>query len=355
MFDARCYTHELHELHESHEFREDCQVTESLIEHVRLGLNKVFDGGIYKPVVLSLSGGVDSMVLFDIFKKLEIDFHCVHIDYANRPESEDEAKYLQSYCYSELVPLTIYRMPIKRDDKEFNRQEYESLSKEHRFMQYDQVCQSINTNIVCLGHHDDDVIENIITNILQNQSLGDLGKMHLEGAGDHSLNIVRLFIGKMKSTLYRYAEENKIFYFKDSTPKWSKRGKIRDKVLPQLEDLFSNAKEQLLRFNNINSSNSRILHKLLQNYLNFIITTKDDGTRVCRIPGNLYNDCPYLLHEIGFWKMIISEATKKLDGENISQKSIENFIHNIERKRVILSKNIQIENDEGRFSLARSP
>lgn len=347
MFDLRCY---------SLKNDEGGQVSESLVEHVRSGFGTVYLFG-RKPVVLSLSGGVDSMVLLDIFCKLKIDFHCLHIDYGNRSESHGESKYLQSYCSAMSIPLTCYEMPIKRNDTDLNRQEYESKAKEQRFIEYGKICQKIGTDIVCLGHHDDDVIENILCNVLQNQSLSDLGKIHLQSAPDDSsgLKCVRLFIGIMKSDIYRYAEENGIFYFKDSTPKWSKRGKIRDTVLPQLEDLFSNSKDQLLRFNRVNSSNSRLLSRLLGSYTDFNSTVQDDGTMILQIPGNLYHDCPDFVKEVGFWQLIFAEARKKFDGESISLKSIDNFMQNMWRRKTILSKKLQIQNDDGIFSIVYSP
>lgn len=347
IFDDNCYKF-------SSELKKTSTVTESVVEHVKSGLETFYDGR--KPLILSLSGGVDSMVLLDIFCKLGIDFHCLHIDYRNRLETETEAKYLQSYCTMRNVPLTCYRMPIQRDDKSLNRNAYERITKEKRFIEYNKLCEYLNTNIVCLGHHDDDVIENIICNILNNQSIGDLGKMHVKSGVEveDGLQVVRLLIGKMKKDIYEYAEENKIFYFKDSTPKWSKRGQIRDNVLPQLENVFPGAREQLLRFNNINNSNHRLLQVMLDNYTNFDVRIKEDGSKILSVPGILNDKCLFL-NEIGFWKYIFSEATKKLGCDGISQKSIEHFMDNIGKRKVILSKNIYVENNGGRFTLTSSP
>jgi tRNA(Ile)-lysidine synthase TilS/MesJ len=186
---------------------------------------------------------------------------------------------------------------------------------------------------------------------MNNQSLGNLGKMHVKsGVDENGLHVIRLLIGKMKKDIYAYAEENDIFYFKDSTPKWSKRGKIRDNVLPQLENAFPGAREQLLRFNNINNSNQRLLQIMLADYTKFDIREKEDGTRMLCLPCDLSKECPFL-NELGFWKHIFTEATKKLGCDCISQKSLEHFMQNVGKGKVMLSKNIHIENDEGQFTL----
>ena len=328
-------------------------VTESILQHIKFGLKTIYDERA--PLILSLSGGVDSMVLLDAFCKLGIRFHCLHIDYGNRLETDKEAQYLQSYCASRHVPLTCYTMTIHRGDDARNRSEYERITKEQRFNEYKKLCDKLNTNVVCLGHHDDDVIENIICNILNTQSLGDLGKMHVKSMvnGEHGLQIVRLLIGKMKHHIYKYAEENSILYFKDSTPKWSKRGQIRDNIIPQLENVFPRAREQLLRFNDNNTSNSRLLELMLAKYTNFHFSVKGDGTKLLGIPHDLSQEFS-LLNEIGLWRYIFAEATKRLGCEAISQRSLQNFMQNIGKRRVTLSRNIHVENDSGKFTIVLS-
>lgn len=327
-------------------------VTDNILQHIKFGLKAIEEK---PPLILSLSGGVDSMVLLDAFCKLGIEFYCLHIDYGNRLETEKEAKYLESYCASRSVPLTCYTMTIQRGDDARSRSEYERITREQRFEAYKRLCDKVNTNVVCLGHHDDDVIENILCNIFNTQSLSDLGKMHLKSTvdGEHGLQMVRLLIGKMKHDIYKYAEENSIFYFKDSTPKWSKRGQIRDNILPQLENVFPRAREQLLRFNDNNTSNSRLLQLMLAKYTNFNLTVEDKDTKILGIPGDLSQECS-LLNEIGLWRYIFAQATKRLGCEAISQKSLHNFMQNIGKLRVTLSRNIHIENDGGKFTIVSS-
>ena len=58
------------------------------------------------PVAISLSGGVDSMVICKILSKLDeinnisAGVIAIHIDYANREESGQEADYVENYCKS---------------------------------------------------------------------------------------------------------------------------------------------------------------------------------------------------------------------------------------------------------------
>lgn len=346
LFDNRCFeTVEVDAV--------DQVVTEFVDKHVEKNLGFVSHSyqQNLKPILLSLSGGVDSMVIFEILHKFKIPFRCIHIDYANRPESGDEAEYLQSFCKTKSVHFKKIRIPFKRDDKDLNRNQYETLTRQMRFENYRNMCNEMGTDVVCLGHHDDDIIENIICNIFQLQSNTDLGKIHEESWTKEGLIIKRPLIGLKKSDIYKYARVNDVFFFQDSTPKWSKRGQIRDAIVPCLAKTFPAAREQLLRFNELNSSNARLLEHAFEKYVRFEVLESIEATTL-RIPVDL-KDKSYLTREIAFWKHIFKNASKILDCEEIHHKSLLNFMHNLKMKakKVTLSKQLMILNDGGYYSL----
>ena len=68
--------------------------TDYFIESVKNNLKNVKE-----PLILSLSGGVDSMVLLFIIKVIiEKDIIAIHINYNNRKETYLEEIYLHDYC-----------------------------------------------------------------------------------------------------------------------------------------------------------------------------------------------------------------------------------------------------------------
>ena len=113
LFDNRCFeTVEVDAV--------DQVVTDFVDKHVEKNLGFVSHSyqQNLKPILLSLSGGVDSMVIFEILHKFKIPFRCIHIDYTNRLESGDEAEYLQSFCKTKSIHFKKIRIPFKRDDKD---------------------------------------------------------------------------------------------------------------------------------------------------------------------------------------------------------------------------------------------
>ena len=135
-------------------------------------------------LAVSLSGGVDSMVLLFLLQqmvlrqKLEIVV-AIHINYNWRDNvSVHEADYLFDFCSRIGVPF------ILRDVKHYNsnvdtkidieRELVEEETKQIRFNTYKYAIQKYNLSGICLGHHKDDLIENVFMNFAKGKNILDL-------------------------------------------------------------------------------------------------------------------------------------------------------------------------------------
>ena len=173
-------------------------------------------------VVVSLSGGVDSMVMLALLKYGGADVSAVHIIYGNRAESEDEYYFLAEFCAKLGVPFYVYRIEWLRRGA-VDRPFYEAMTRDLRFAVY----RSFGPTSILLGHIQDDVVENIWTNIAHCQHLDDLKKMK-PAEFQEGVSIVRPFLSVEKAAIYKTSEELAIPYLKNTTPSWSNRGKFRE-------------------------------------------------------------------------------------------------------------------------------
>jgi len=188
--------------------------------------------------IVSLSGGVDSMVCSYILHLMGIEFACVHINYMNRAECAEEERFLRYWC-CEVIRVPLYVRQIR----EINRPRcmangfrdlYESYTHNIRFDTYVNVGE-----FVMLGHNHDDTVENTLTNLAARSHYDNLLGMreYMEQTHrDEPLKILRPLLGNTKSEIYQFAEQFTIPFFVDSTPKWSQRGKIRDIVRPAIQE-----------------------------------------------------------------------------------------------------------------------
>jgi tRNA(Ile)-lysidine synthetase-like protein len=181
-----------------------------------------------KRVLVSLSGGVDSMVMLSLLAHSGTVVHAVHIVYGNRAESEDEYRFLVKFCARLRVPLWVYRIKWLRRG-EVDRQFYEDMTRDLRFMAYRAVGQMISCEEPCvlMGHIKDDVVENIWTNIARGHHLDNLKKMEGEEV-QQGVRIIRPFLGVEKDDIYKVSAEYAIPFLKNTTPSWSNRGKFRE-------------------------------------------------------------------------------------------------------------------------------
>jgi tRNA(Ile)-lysidine synthetase-like protein len=186
-------------------------------------------------IIVSLSGGVDSMVTLFILnnlvlnKKIENNVVACHIVYGNRTESYNEFNFIKYYCSKLNVKLFYYNIEYltrKNIDRDF----YEKMTRDIRFNLYKSVSKYLNADnfSVYLGHIKDDVVENIWSNFSKAQHIFDLKKMKISSIQE-GVNIIRPFLNISKSIIFQTAHDCYIPYLKNTTPGWSNRGKFRNR------------------------------------------------------------------------------------------------------------------------------
>ena len=202
--------------------------------------NKVYENG----ALISLSGGVDSMVVMAILIKLSIinvfPIYAASINYNNREEQTGEIEFLEEYCKYYKVKLYVANVEgfTRKKDNSGSRTEYEEESRKVRFDLYHQIMKETNCTGVFVGHHKDDILENIFTNSMKGGNLLDLEVMK-EISNIHDVNIFRPLLKYHKSPIYDLAHKHLVPYFLDTTPKWSRRGKMRNEIFPLFDNVFS--------------------------------------------------------------------------------------------------------------------
>jgi len=221
-------------------------------------------------VLISLSGGVDSMVLLEIMCKIRevdfIDIICCHINYNNRVESVVERNFLKEYCAYKNVIFECMDFDFKRGS--IKRNTYEEQTRNLRYKYYRELIEKYNTNGVFLGHHEDDVCENIYNNIMRGgREITDLVVLKKE---NYLMDVIvyRPLLDFRKKSIYEFSHKYQVPYFLDTTPAWSCRGKMRNNIFPSCEDCYGeNYKKSLLSLGNQGEELGSIIQKHIINNL----------------------------------------------------------------------------------------
>ena len=299
-----------------------------------LNIEKIKNSDIYKEfskniickdkIILSISGGVDSMVcsvlLYIYCLDKNIKKYAVCINYNNRKDQYIEidmiAKWL-SYLDYEFHVRNINELQRETCiDRDF----YEKTSRKIRFDMYKKLD---NNPYVIIGHNRDDSIENIFSNIIKRNNYDNLLGMSYNSC-EQDINILRPLLDVFKKDIYEFANLHQIPFVYDSTPNWSERGKMRDVLIPQ-----------------INNFNNKILDGLLEMSINFSEIYK--VYKKC-LPNIIYEDNKCIIEDkeiyfFDYWKNIFTQICKHYNQKNIKNKSIQYFIDNAKfSKRITLSK-----------------
>lgn len=263
-------------------------------------------------LVLSVSGGVDSMVLLtsvlEVIKNLKYaeivinikNIHVVHINYMNRDTSYLEAKMVEQFIHflnkEDIAHIKYYQRNITavlRENCPY-RDIYEDTTRNIRFKMY-TIASDINKTTVVLGHNKDDTLENIWNNIMKEQSYDNLYGMTINSK-EKGVNIWRPFLNIDKLNIYKIANILGIPYLYDSTPSWSERGRKRDVLLPFIDrfDLRINKgvvaladtfKEMYNTYSILAKENIHIVGHI---HTTFIININDG---ILKYPLQLFKEC----------------------------------------------------------------
>lgn len=246
----------------------------------------------------------------------------VHIDYANRDESSQEADYVEGWC--DRLGITFYKRVINEVTRGItNRDEYEKVSRDIRYGFYQEIIALERCDAVIFGHHKGDVQENVISNVMHG-----LSPLVLSGMGEvgiaNNVAVWRPLLAYSKDDIYNFAHQYGVPYFKDTTPSWSTRGKLRRLLVPLLIDMYGEGCLNNLTALAHQSDESRALvhNAVYEPFLNSINRYK------CGISVNVL---PFLHQPIMFWKEMLKEIMHSMSMSMVREKSVQNFIERLQR------------------------
>lgn len=202
--------------------------------------------------LLSLSGGVDSMSLLLLLARLKVEFAAVHIRHSSRlDDTKKELEWVQYVCKRLSVPLYYHHVQVARphatsgEDSEISRDKFERYTRDIRFAMYERAYRDFggeevgsSPTYVLIGHHLDDIDENRIAELGKGNfiNIDGMAEDDSDGSDVKAVVVLRPLCNNIRKDEIRdFAKKFEIPHMHNSTPKWSKRGWIRD-VLDQDKD-----------------------------------------------------------------------------------------------------------------------
>ncbi len=198
-------------------------------------------------LLLTVSGGIDSMVMLDIFRKLDYKINVAHCNFSLRGEEADnDQSFVKDYCKRSGIPF----FTINFDTSQYAEEKGLSIqmaARELRYSWFEELRSENNFSSILLGHNYDDVIETFFINLTRGT-----GIKGLTGIKPVNGRLARPLLHASREEIEKYASDNKITYREDSTNIETKykRNKIRHKIIPLFNELnpsFYSSMEDTIR------------------------------------------------------------------------------------------------------------
>ena len=200
-----------------------------------------------KKIGLAISGGVDSVVLLDLFYRLEdrcnFELYVLHYNHKWRRTSYKDVELVKWYCNKNKI-----RFLYGENSGKIIKSEEEARNQRYSF--FEKVAKEYKLDFICTGHHKDDQLETIIFRLAR--GTGPKGILPIKELQDFrgKTKLYRPLLSITKKQICDYANENNLIYIEDKTNKEIKykRNLIRNKIIPCLKKINKKAENNILTF-----------------------------------------------------------------------------------------------------------
>lgn len=258
-----------------------------------------------RAVLVALSGGADSVALLRVLLTLGYECKAAHCNFHLRgDESNRDEQFVRAICSSLGVPLFVKDFDVPAYMEE-NGVSLEMACRELRYAWFRALLREQDCRELAVAHHQNDNVETFFLNALRSSGIHGLS-----GIAPKNGAVVRPLLCVLRSEIIDYLNDNGWVFVTDSSNQKNdvKRNKLRNIVLPTVEQYFPGAMEQFCKtIEQVRSCNS-LYDELLQQ-------VKDD---ICKLDGDvLYIQIEKLLQFVNS-NTLLFEILKS-DGFNYAQ------------------------------------
>lgn len=187
-----------------------------------------------EPILLAISGGVDSMVMADLFHRSGFNFAIAHCNFGLRgSESNQDEAFVAGIAETYGVRFFVKHFKT-REYAGFNKISVQMAARTLRYEWFDELILTEGYKAIATAHHLDDQIETFFINVLRGTGISGL-----HGIMPHRTRVVHPMMFAFRRQIEEYAGDEAIAYREDSSNRSSKyvRNKIRHDLVPLLGEI----------------------------------------------------------------------------------------------------------------------
>jgi tRNA(Ile)-lysidine synthase len=228
-------------------------------------------------LLVTISGGADSVCLFFVLKKLGYQIELAHCNFNLRGQESDEDEH--------FVKQLANKWGVKYHVKSFETQKYANVQKisiqmaarELRYKWFNKLLGTNNLDFIITAHHKDDNIETFLINLIRGTGVNGLS-----GMKPKNKNIIRPFLEISRQEIEHYLSQENIKYRNDSSNIDVKylRNKIRNQLMPLLKEMNPNIQQTITDEIFILGGMNKIFQKQMDEIRNLLLIEKEGVYRL---------------------------------------------------------------------------
>lgn len=217
-------------------------------------------------LLLAVSGGLDSMVLFTLLQLIKQPFEVAHVNFKLRGlESDEDANFIKDHCKLHHIPF---------HETQFNTQLYvqasglgiQEAARKLRYQWFFQLMELHQFHFLLTAHHANDQAETVLFHLMRGA-----GVKGLAGMIEKKNKIIRPLLFATKQQLTNFAAQNNLTFRQDSSNEKDtySRNFIRHHILPKIAQIQPNFVEGI-------EHHSRLMQHTWHYYQEQMETVKKD-------------------------------------------------------------------------------
>ncbi|MDZ7725752.1 MAG: tRNA lysidine(34) synthetase TilS [candidate division KSB1 bacterium] len=191
-------------------------------------------------ILIAVSGGVDSMVLFELFLqsrvKWNLQLSVLHLNHQLRgADSDADEQWVRDLCERHAIPLATERVDVNHYAQN-SGQSLETAARECRYAFFEKTANQLNANKIATAHNVNDQAETLLDRICRGTGIRGLC-----GIPVHRDRYIRPLLFAERNEIERFAKQQNILYRTDHSNRdiTFKRNKTRHVLLPLLQKEFN--------------------------------------------------------------------------------------------------------------------
>ena len=185
-------------------------------------------------VILAVSGGIDSMLMANLFLQSGWNFSVAHCNFSLRgSESDGDEVFVKEWCQLHHITFHATRFDTKKYAED-NKLSVQMAARELRYEWFDTLCTQHQYSKIAVAHNANDNTETMLLNFTRGTGIKGLCGIQVMSG-----NVIRPLLFATRHEIMRYVQAERIDFREDSSNLKTDyaRNRVRHNVIPELSKI----------------------------------------------------------------------------------------------------------------------